>query len=335
MSRSLRNIFRAVEESRRFRGQSRPSVRGAEEDGLSYGLGVPGGLKRLDPSSGTNPEYRAIPGQPSTVKIPDLDEVGQWGRVEARPIDPIEDIARRYRTQHGMDPDGLREVPPFDEEMARKAAKAYADMPHAPGDKKVRAAYDALIEETMEQLRALKGSGIDIRYLKEGQKDPYARSPALGYKDLVENGRLVVFPTDFGFGSSAAFDPAQNPLLRGVGRVGDKPDAVANDAFRAVHDIFGHFGPGNPFFRHKGEDAAFRHHRPMFTDRALDAATPELRGQNSWLNFGPHGEANRNALGADTVFADQKTGIMPDWVKKYSLPAGISLGAFGWEGDEK
>jgi hypothetical protein len=41
--------------------------------------------------------------------------------------------------------------------------------------------------------------------------------------------------------------------------------------------------------------------------------TTETRGQNSWLNYGPHGEANRTARTEDTVFAPQKVGILPHW----------------------
>ena len=39
----------------------------------------------------------------------------------------------------------------------------------------------------------------------------------------------------------------------------------------------------------------------------------ETRGQNSWLNFGPYGRYNRKANAAETIYADQKTGIMPPW----------------------
>ena len=105
-------------------------------------------------------------------------------------------------------------------------------------------------------------------------------------------------------------------MLQRVGKIGDKEDAVANDAFRAVHDIFGHFGSGNPFFRHKGEERAFLEHSRMYSPEARGAMASETRGQNSWLNFGPHGEANRTANTLDTVFADQKTGLMPRWASE-------------------
>lgn len=136
--------------------------------------------------------------------------------------------------------------------------------------------------------------------------------PALGYVDLINNGRLKVFPTESGFGSLS--DITDNPLLTRVGRVGDLDNATANDAFRVVHDALGHFGPGNPFFRHQGEERAWQAHGRSFSRDALPAATSETRGQNSWVNFGPYGERNRKASGADTTYADQKVGLLPEWV---------------------
>ena len=40
------------------------------------------------------------------------------------------------------------------------------------------------------------------------------------------------------------------------------------------------------------------------------------RYQNSWLNFGPYGAANRTASTPDTIFADQKSGLMPEFTFK-------------------
>lgn len=251
--------------------------------------------------------YKGAGGKPSAVMLPNQ------GRFEARPISPIEDAAISYMKKRGMDTKGFDEYPPFSEERASFVAAAYDMMKHAPDDPDVKKAYDAMIQETMDQYKALKDSGIEFKFMKEGMDDPYAASPALGYQDVVERGNLWVFPTDFGFGTSTAFDPKANPLLQRVGKVGDKEDAVANDAFRAVHDIFGHFGSGNPFFRHKGEERAFLEHSRMYSPEARGAMASETRGQNSWLNFGPHGEANRTANTLDTVFADQKTGLMPRW----------------------
>jgi hypothetical protein len=87
---------------------------------------------------------------------------------------------------------------------------------------------------------------------------------------------------------------------------------LANDLFRAVHDAFGH-GLEGAGFRAQGEENAWQAHARLFTGPALGAITSETRGQNSWLNYGPYGETNRNASLEDTVFADQKTGLMPEW----------------------
>ena len=258
-------------------------------------------------------DFSGVSGKPKSVKIPGR------GEVAALPIEEVDEAAEAYMKEHGIPgTHRISEYPEFDEEFARRIADAYGAAEHAPGDPSVRRAYEALIDETMAQYRALEDTGLDVRFLREGMDDPYAASPSMGYADMVDNGKLWVFPTDFGFGSSA-FDAASNPLLKKVGRVGDKDDAVANDAFRVVHDAYGHFGPGNPFFRHQGEDRAWQHHGRMFTDDALPAMTAETRGQNSWLNFGPYGEQNRKALGADTIFADQKATVMPSWTYERGL----------------
>jgi hypothetical protein len=278
-------------------GFSQPAATAGQAAGQAYTVGDM--LRRTD--------YEAPAGRPSVVRMP-----GGEG-FDARPINDLEAAARDYMRARGMSDEVFSEYPAFSEERARLIAAAYDQMKNDPTNPAVLRAYDAMISETMDQYNALRNRGIDFRFLREGMDDPYAASPALGYKDLVENGRLYVYPTDFGFGSGSAFDPRQNPLLVGVGKVGDKTDAVANDAFRAVHDAFGHFAPGNPFFRRQGEERAFLEHSRMYSPDAIGAMTSETRGQNSWLNSGPFGAQNRTASVGDTIFADQKAGLMPSW----------------------
>lgn len=269
--------------------------------------GVVKALKTLGKLFPEGSGYKSVPGKPAVVALP------EFGRVEARPVPEIERAASGYMQSIGRP--GEHEVSsfaPFNPAFATKVGEAFERMKHDPADPAVRRAYDALIDETMAQYRAAKDTGIDFRFLKPGEADPYAASPALGYEDIVNRGRLVMFPTEQGFGSTGGL-PADNPLLRRAGRVGDKENAVVNDAFRIVHDLYGHFGAGNPFFRAPGEERAFQLHSKMFSPEALPAATAETRGQNSWLNYGPYGERNRSALGADTVFAEQKIGRMPEW----------------------
>ena len=264
--------------------------------------------------------YKPAAGMPELVNLPGI------GRVESRPIESIEDVARKYRAGHGF-AESDKPLAPLNPEFSSRVAEAYEAMKHDPRDPAVKRAYDALAEETLAQYRAAKDLGLDIRFLKAGERDPYAASPALGYEDIVNRGRLVVFPTEQGFGSTGGL-PASNPLLKRAGKIGDKPDAVVNDAFRVIHDLYGHYGPGNPFFRAPGEERAYQLHSRMFSPEARPALTSETRGQNSWVNFGPFAERNRAATGETTHYAEQKAGIMPEWTHAEPPPEGADIDAY-------
>ena len=267
-------------------------------------------------------------GRPLSTIIP--TGAGDAVRVEARPIAEIQDAASRYMKDRGIDSGDGYDVtgyPELNKDRARLVAAAYQQMKDDPTNPAVRRAYEALIEETLGQLRSLDKTGIKLDFLAPNTLYPYGASPAMGYGDIVTNKRLVTFPTRDGYGTGTTaddFEVANNPLLKNVGRVGTMDDATANDAFRVVHDAFGHFGPGNPFFRSKGEERAFLEHRRMFSDDALPAMASETTGQNSYLNFGPNEIFNAKASGADTKFAPQKIGIMPDWA---TFPEGMPDGA--------
>lgn len=291
-----------------------------EGTGVGYADGGPvkmekgGALLKLGKGLVDMLDFSGVAGKPRTVKIPDR------GEFSALPIEEIDGAAEAYMKKHGIPgTHRIEAYPDFDEDFAKRIANEYDGAKHAPNDPAVRRSYDALLEETMEQYRALEDTGLDVRFLKDGMADPYKKSPSMGYADMVDNNRLWVFPTEQGYGSDAALDVSQNPLLKKVGRVGDKENAVANDAFRVVHDAYGHFGPGNPFFRRQGEDRAWQHHGRMFTDDALPAMSAETRGQNSWVNSGPHAAQNRGLSGGDTIYADQKATIMPPWVYERDL----------------
>jgi hypothetical protein len=269
----------------------------------------------------TNPDVNMVgkAGKPAAVRINDE-------RYSSREIAEIKNAEEKYLKEAGIEvPDYIR-YPKQDEKRAKLIAAAYEKMQNNPNDPEVIKAYQALIDETMAQYKALKDTGLNFTFLKPNMPDPYAASPALGYKDVVENKNLTVFPTDFGYGSDAAFDASKNPMLTKVGKIGDKEDAVANDAFRVVHDTFGHLGSGNPQFRSAGEERAFLQHMRMYTPEARRAMAAETRGQNSFVNFGPYANQNRGASGADTIYADQKVGIMPDWaVDPEGMPDGLEL----------
>jgi len=222
--------------------------------------------------------------------------------------------AEKYAAGRGQPLKRQSEYAEVDPERGRLIADAYQNMKHAPDDPKVQAAYGALSKETMAQWDALEEAGIKIDFIKPGAPDPYPGGPREALADLRGNKHLYVFPTKGGFGSDEAFDASSNPLLASTGRNHGGHDLLVNDAFRAVHDVFGH-GMEGARFGARGEENAWQAHKRLFSDEAMPALTSETRGQNSWVNFGPKGEANR-AMPTDTHYADQKVGIMPSWTRR-------------------
>ena len=227
-------------------------------------------------------------------------------------------VAERYARSAGIPYSRQSEYVEIDEDRARRIADAYAAMKHDPQDPKVKEAYEDLIKQTRAQYDAMTAAGYSFWFM-DPESDPYKGNPWNAMRDLRENQVMAVFPTSAGFGSDEKFDPSTNPLLADTGLRwpygspdGETHPVLANDLFRAVHDAFGH-GLEGAGFRARGEENAWQAHAKLFTGPALGALTSETRGQNSWLNYGPHGEKNRTAKVEDTVFADQKTGLMPEW----------------------
>ena len=228
------------------------------------------------------------------------------------PIGKIHDVAEDYMRTVGADRPYLppTRYHPIDPEHSKAIAQAYEEMKHTPNDPATKASYDALIDETAKQYDAIKKTGLKIEPIPAGAPDPYATNPRLAAWDVAENNHLWFFPTESGFGTVNKI--TDNPMLRKTGeKIGDH-ELLANDMFRIVHDYFGHLKQGHGF-RAAGEDNAWRTHAAMYSDIARPAMTTETRGQNSWVNYGPHGDKNRTASAADTVYADQKVGLMPDW----------------------
>lgn len=194
-----------------------------------------------------------------------------------------------------------------------KIAEAYSALQHSPDDPKVQKAYNALINETVDQYKAMQKEGMKVSKIKEGMANPYPTSKSM-ISDVAENKHLWYYPTEQGFGSSGS-DSSKHPMLKVTDLMDDegKP-MLANDVFRAVHDYEGHYKGKNKFGA-LGEEKAYQQHKKMFSPEAIKALTTETRGQNSWVNYGPMGEANR-ANPAATTYADQKAGLLPDWASK-------------------
>ena len=262
------------------------------------------------------------------VTAPPADQIPREQRLEGAPevegaTGPdlrITSVAEKYARANGIPFSRQTEYVKVDEDRARRIAQAFEDMEDNPSDPAVQEAYRDLANQTRAQYDALIEDGYEFTFFDKNT-DPYSESPYNAIRDLRKNKRMAVYGTYDGFGTLEQFkeslaDPnrilLQDSGLRWKDQNGKEQVVTNNDLFRAVHDAFGHSLEGAGF-RARGEENAFQAHMQLFTGPARRALTTETRGQNSWLNYGPYGETNRTAGVLDTVFADQKMGLMPDW----------------------
>lgn len=239
------------------------------------------------------------------------------------PDPQIVGVAEKYAAENGIDLKRQSEYVEVDVDRAKRIADAYEQMADDPQNPKVKEAYQDLVNQTIAQYQALSDAGYKFWFTDSRipSNEEYLSTPYNALRDLRENKEMGVYPTLDGYGDSEITEEqiAANPMLADTGIKwpvggldGEMMPVLANDLFRAVHDAFGH-GLEGAGFRARGEENAWQAHVRLFTGPAVAAITSETRGQNSWLNFGPFGEANRNAKIDDTVFADQKVGLMPEW----------------------
>ena len=282
----------------------------AINDAMVYGTGplarvTPQPMRMLPPSQYVGKPLEGLPGA-----------VDVGGKMEQFGTDQrLVDIARGYTADKGFIYTPQTKYAQVDPQRAAKLADAYEVMANNPNDPKVKKAYKALIEETMGQYEALRKKGYKFDFMPESG-DIYG-NPRNAINDIVGNKRLSVFPTEQGFGSITQASEA-NPLLMKIGEKWNGKEVTANDIFRAVHDVFGH-GKHGVGFRAGGEENAFQAHARMYSPEALPAVTSETRGQNSWVNYGPYGAQNRVAIPENTIYAEQKTGILPAWAWKEGI----------------
>lgn len=290
-----------------------------------------GGLLNAGGVRGSSGVFQAqdeapLEGLPTKIGIP---LSGQ--SVTAGPDPRIRQVARDYMASTGMKYNPPTKYAKVDPIRARRIAAAYEGMKDDPNDPLTKASYDAMIKETMAQYNHAKKAGLKVEFWNpEKQEDPYGASPRLATEDVRKNHHMWVFPTYAGYGSGDPIsedDAKKNPLLQLTGETWNGIPVTVNDVFRAVHDYYGHAKEGVGF-RADGEENAWRSHASMYSPLARMAMTSETRGQNSWLNYGPHGEKNRNARTEDTIFAPQKIGVMPHWAhhegaEDFTLPEDV------------
>lgn len=213
-----------------------------------------------------------------------------------------EDVANAYAERKGFNPPIAHEPVKVNKDFATSVAKAYDQLKHDPSNPTVKSAYEALINEVGDQFAHItKEGGLQVEpWTKKGQ--PYANSKEMT-ADVRNNNHLYYFPTESGFGSG---ESADHPLLR-TGQSG----LPANDELRIVHDYLAH-ALGGHSFGPNGEENAFLEHAKLLSPEARKALATETRGQNSWVNFGPHSQLPVS----ERPFAPQKAGLLPDYMQE-------------------
>lgn len=205
-------------------------------------------------------------------------------RLFNKPLSAVKEIADRYYQRiFGKQRPKYAGTRGLDEAKAKRISDAFEALKHDPYNPEVRAAYEALAKETVDQYQALLDAGYVVEVNNE---EPYDNSEEM-IEDLRKNKRIKIFSTESGFGDSKITEQqrAENPLLAKT-EFTDKNGVplLINDLFRAVHDFFGHAELGNSFGP-KGEENAWNVHVRMFSPIAARAMTTETRGQNSYVNF--------------------------------------------------
>jgi hypothetical protein len=215
-------------------------------------------------------------------------------------------LAQDYLRKHHLPPHADFDYLPLDEARSYALADLYEQLQHAPHSPEVQAAYQAMKAEVLAQYRHLKAAGYQLLpWQQAGQ--PYQNSQEMR-ADVLNNKRLHYF--------TGGDLPSDHPLAE----VEPESGQTFNDLFRAVHDVFGHALYGNQFGP-RGEEHAWRAHASMFSPLARRAMTTETRGQNSWVNFGPHLRGPHGQVAGpgepghvpppQRPYAPQKAGLLP------------------------
>ena len=279
---------------------------------IADGLTMADGAHRLLAAQESGAETIAAFVPRSVAEAKGLVRTAQRDVVQSQ-IDPskkldsnpdIREQAKDYNEKAGL----LQPLSPkyvvVDQDRAARIAKLYEDMKHDPSNPKVREAYEALKRETLAQYEFLIEQGMIFEPWSEdaGTEQPYRSSSEM--RADVRRGHLWFFT-----GSEM---PSDHPLAEPAGIIVNDQELTYNDIFRVIHDYFGHAKEGTGFGP-RGEENAWREHTQMYSEQAQRAMTTETRGQSSWVNFGPFGIENQ-ANPKETIYADQKAGLLPTWV---------------------
>lgn len=271
--------------------------------------------------------------------------IAEGNKLFNNPLPIVTQIEEEYLKSKGLPYIEFNGISSIDTNKSKVIGKLFEDMEPSFNSKETQDAYNAMIEETLEQYKTIisKGYSLEINNL-----EPYSNSGAM-ISDLRNNKRMKIFSTESGFGDEAITQKQrdENPLLVDTGLKDVNGETLlANDIFRFVHDFFGHAKLGNGFGA-IGEENAWQVHARMYSPLARRAMTTETRGQNSWVNFsgvnnevfakrdqarklrkeGRLEEADKlvGEVYDEMSFAEQKVGLLPEWVS--DLNADLSFGS--------
>jgi len=259
------------------------------------------------------------------------------------PLKQALDIAKSYMKSIGKEYTPVEKITKLDEGLSKRISDAYDKMKDDPTDPEVKAAYEVMAKETLDQYDAITAKGYKLEI---NNNEPYSSSEDM-INDLRDNNRMKIFSTESGFGDTPITDKQreENILLKDSGRKDANGETLlVNDVFRFVHDFFGHAKLGNSFGP-IGEENAWRVHSEMYSPEAKKAMTSETRGQNSFVNFsgvndaafkkrekarqlrkeGKIDQANQmvGEVYDEMKFADQKIGLLPSFAVEEGAPSKI------------
>tara|TARA_R110000868_G_scaffold95881_3_gene263557 strand:- start:34 stop:564 length:531 start_codon:yes stop_codon:yes gene_type:complete len=144
-----------------------------------------------------------------------------------------------------------------------QVAAEYSNAKHEPK----HPSYKAFCRETVSQFRGLVNSGWKF---SRSENEPYDSSDNM-FRDMA-NKKVKIFS-----GGKLTSDNPLNTYHLIVSP--ERKWWTANEMFRAVHDILGHYPNRSPYETFEDELAAYKEHKKWYSPEALPALYGETVGQ--------------------------------------------------------
>jgi hypothetical protein len=138
-------------------------INGAEAGELPRRGELLGGEGRIPQPSRVLAPTQSLDNNPLPVTIPSLGQVSFGAHPQAR------QIAQEYMANKPYFP--ATSYVKVDPERAKRVADAYENMKDDPTNPQVKASYDAMIKETLDQWQAIKKTGLKVEFMKEGIRE--------------------------------------------------------------------------------------------------------------------------------------------------------------------